>query len=187
MYLVNTGSIQASKNVTEVAKILVEEGIYSSLDIIPIYDSKEIGIEEVYGDIESSLDRIVDRCNALGIALTGNIDYVGDAEGRYLIGQKVESLSKRDIIIRNASVSTLLKELERRGICFMNESSAKLTLVAYDIKWDTDDDKVVLHDLPKEILIPDGIVDDEEISDYLSDQTGFCHSGFKLRIVFRGK
>lgn len=88
MYLVNTGSIQASKNVTEVAKILVEEGIYSSLDIIPIYDSKEISIEEVYGDIESSLDRIVDRCNALGIALTGNIDYVGDAEGRYLIGQK---------------------------------------------------------------------------------------------------
>lgn len=46
MYLVNTGSIQASKNVTEVAKILVEEGIYSSLDRVPIYDSKEIGIEE---------------------------------------------------------------------------------------------------------------------------------------------
>lgn len=187
MYLVNTGSIQASKNVTEVAKILVEEGIYSSLDIVPIYDSKEIGIEEVYGDIESSLDRIVDRCNALDIALIGNIDYVGDAEGRYLIGQKVENLSKRDIIIRDASVSTLLKELERRDVYFMNESSAKLALVAYDIKWDTDDDKDVLHDLPKEILIPDGIVDDEEISDYLSDQTGFCHSGFKLGIVFRGK
>ena len=96
MYLVNTGSIQASKNVTEVAKILVEEGIYSSLDRVPIYDSKEIGIEEVYGDIESSLDRVVDRCNALGIELTGNIDYVGDAEGRYLIGQKVrKSIEKR--------------------------------------------------------------------------------------------
>lgn len=60
-------------------------------------------------------------------------------------------------------------------------------LCAYDIGWDTDGNADVLHDLPKEILIPNGMVDDEEISDYLSDQTGFCHSGFKLGIVFRGK
>lgn len=187
MYLINTGNIHVSKNITEVAKILVEEGIYSSLDMVPVYDEHTIGIEDVYGDIESELDRVVDRCNTLGIELTGNIDYVGDAEGRYLIGKKVESLSKRDLIIRDASVSTLLKELERRGVYLMNETSEKPTLVAYDIKWDTDGDEEVLHDLPKGILIPDGMVDDEEISDYVSDETGFCHTGFKLGIRFRGQ
>ena len=31
------------------------------------------------------------------------------------------------------------------------------------------------------------MVDDEEISDHLSDETGFCHAGFKLGIYFRGK
>ena len=187
MYLINTGSIYASKNVTDVAKILVEEGIYSSLDIVPVYDEQEIGIEDVYGDIENKLDRVVDKCRALGISLSGEIDYSGDAEGRYVIGQKVEDLSKGEFIIREASVSTLLKELERRGVYLKNETSAKPTLVAYDIKWDTDGDEEVLHDLPKEILIPDGMVDDEEISDYVSDETGFCHTGFKLGIRFRGQ
>ena len=187
MYLINTGSIYASKNVTDVAKILVEEGIYSSLEIVPVYDEQEIGIEDVYGDIENKLDRVVDKCRALGISLSGEIDYSGDVEGRYIIGQKVEDLSKGEFIIREASVSTLLKELERRGVYLMNETSAKPTLVAYDIKWDTDGDEDVLHDLPKKILIPDGMVDDEEISDYVSDETGFCHTGFKLGIRFRGQ
>lgn len=31
-----------------------------------------------------------------------------------------------------------------------------------------------------EIDIPDGMTDEEEISDYLSDTTGFCHKGFSL-------
>lgn len=34
--------------------------------------------------------------------------------------------------------------------------------------------------LPKaaDIEIPDGMTDIEEISDYITDQTGFCHNGF---------
>lgn len=60
-------------------------------------------------------------------------------------------------------------------------------LYAYDIKWDTDGDQEILDSLPKEIRIPDGMVDDEEISDHLSAETGFCHAGFKLGIYFRGK
>lgn len=187
MYLVNTGSIQASKNVTEFAKILVEEGIYSSLDMVPIYDEQEIGIEDVYGDIESKLDRVVDRCNALDISLSGDINYSGDAEGRYIIGKKVESLSKEELIIRETSVSALLKELERRGVYLKNETSAKPALVTYDIKWDTDSNKDVFDNLPSEIEIPEGMVDDEEISDYVSDETGFCHAGFKIGIRFRGQ
>lgn len=50
---------------------------------------------------------------------------------------------------------------------------------AVDIDWDVDceEDREFL---PTEIEIPDGMEDDDEISDYLSDVTGFCHKGFRL-------
>lgn len=50
---------------------------------------------------------------------------------------------------------------------------------AINIKWDTDGEEV---NLPNEIEIPDWVdkEDDDEISDYLSDITGFCHFGFEL-------
>ena len=38
----------------------------------------------------------------------------------------------------------------------------------------------VLNQLPTEMEIPEGITDEEEMSDYLSDETGFCHYGFDL-------
>lgn len=46
---------------------------------------------------------------------------------------------------------------------------------ATNIKWDTDDENVAL---PSEIQLPDGMVDEGEISDYISGKTGFCHTGF---------
>ena len=53
-------------------------------------------------------------------------------------------------------------------------------LKAVNIEWDVDlaED---LDSLPKEIQIPDGMTDTEEISDYLSNLTGFCHRGFGLK------
>lgn len=50
---------------------------------------------------------------------------------------------------------------------------------AVDIEWDVDDDADA-EDLPTEIDIPEGMTDLDDISDYLSDQTGFCHLGFRL-------
>lgn len=50
---------------------------------------------------------------------------------------------------------------------------------ATNIQWDVDDPKD-LELLPTEIDIPDGIDDEDEISDYISDVTGFCHKGFEL-------
>ena len=50
---------------------------------------------------------------------------------------------------------------------------------AVNIIWDVDYKKD-LKNLPKEILIPKDIRDEDEISDYLSDVTGFCHCGFDL-------
>lgn len=51
---------------------------------------------------------------------------------------------------------------------------------AINIKWDTDGDMELLNELPTEMEIPNGMVDEEEISDYLSDETGYCHRGFEL-------
>ena len=50
---------------------------------------------------------------------------------------------------------------------------------AINILWDTDGEEV---NLPNEIEIPDWVdkEDDDEISDYLSDTTGFCHFGFEF-------
>lgn len=50
---------------------------------------------------------------------------------------------------------------------------------AVNILWDVDDIRD-LKSLPKEIEIPADITDEEEISDFLSDTTGFCHRGFQL-------
>lgn len=34
--------------------------------------------------------------------------------------------------------------------------------------------------LPNEIEIPEDMEDDDAVSDYLSDVTGFCHKGFEI-------
>ena len=52
---------------------------------------------------------------------------------------------------------------------------------AINIEWDTSgDDFADPPELPDEIEIPDGMTDPEEISDYITDRTGFCHFGFSL-------
>lgn len=51
---------------------------------------------------------------------------------------------------------------------------------AIKIEWDVDDKKD-LETLPTEIIIPSELEEnDDEISDYLSDVTGYCHKGYEL-------
>lgn len=53
---------------------------------------------------------------------------------------------------------------------------------AVNIEWDVDDERDMEY-LPTEITIPPELEDEEDddrISDYLSDVTGFCHKGFSL-------
>ena len=65
-------------------------------------------------------------------------------------------------------------------------------LKAINIKWDTDGDKKVFNELPTEMIIPNELEEMykkdkefalEEISDWLSDETGFCHDGFEIEKV----
>lgn len=62
-------------------------------------------------------------------------------------------------------------------------------LKAINIKWDTDGDMEAFNDLPTEMIVPDELEEMykkdkeyalEEISDWLSDETGFCHDGFEI-------
>lgn len=65
-------------------------------------------------------------------------------------------------------------------------------LKAINIKWDTDGDMEVFNELPTEMIIPNELEELykkdreyvlEEISDWLSDETGFCHDGFEIEKV----
>ena len=58
----------------------------------------------------------------------------------------------------------------------------------------TDEDKEVLNELPTELIIPDDLEELykrkedreyalEEISDWISDEIGFCHAGFEIEKV----
>ena len=57
---------------------------------------------------------------------------------------------------------------------------------AVNIKWDTDGDMELLEELPTEVEIPDYLTtydeDDllDDVSDWLSDEYGFCHDAFEL-------
>lgn len=73
-----------------------------------------------------------------------------------------------------------------------------MSYIVKDIKWDTDGDQEVFDSLPQEVSLPEkfsknnyadedrnfGEVEDnemkEDISDWLSDEYGFCHGGFTL-------
>ena len=62
--------------------------------------------------------------------------------------------------------------------------------IAYNIKWDTDNDQELLKQLPTEIEIPEEVwkeyeenEDEDILSDYLSDETGFCLFGFDLKVI----
>lgn len=67
----------------------------------------------------------------------------------------------------------------------IQEEEKKMVKVT-DIIWDVDYEEDI-NNLPTEIIIPDevaycedGEIDEEAISDYISDETGFCHRGFNI-------
>ena len=63
---------------------------------------------------------------------------------------------------------------------YQNKKERNVCMKAFNILWDVDCKKD-LFNLPTEVQIPDNLKDEEEISDYLSDLTGFCHRGFMLK------
>ena len=58
-----------------------------------------------------------------------------------------------------------------------------------DIKWDTDGDKALFDYLPQEIILPEQFCTEDkddydyldEVSEWLSDEYGYCQSGFRIQ------
>ena len=60
-----------------------------------------------------------------------------------------------------------------------NMALERTGMKAVDIEWDVDC-REDLEVLPTEIEIPIGMEDEDEISNYISDVTGYCHKGYSL-------
>lgn len=59
----------------------------------------------------------------------------------------------------------------------------------FNIKWDTDGDSRIFNTLPQEVFYEGYICEEDEdeideiLGDYLSDNWGFCHYGFKFEVL----
>lgn len=142
------------------------------------YDGEDIALIDVtganLGDIESerfpkhNLSSIVDRLDIY------YKDYIfDDLADKYGVDpDDWQAIYKKAIEQKDSSLEYLK--------VIMGDEKVTLFNIIHDIEWDTDGDNV---DLPEYMVIPEDI-DEDEISDYISEQTGFCHKGFKLGMIF---
>lgn len=126
MNIINEGEIVINDKTRagEVAQIMVTAGLYDATEDVPVYENdgttpKEAGvsIHEVYGNIDTALQEVADKCKEAGIILNGQVCYSGDYYGRYYITDNVvEDLTADEIGVREASDDELIAELKRRGL-----------------------------------------------------------------------
>ena len=61
----------------------------------------------------------------------------------------------------------------------------------YDVKWDIDGGTFEPpRDIVRYMTVPEGMTEEEledDISDWLSDQYGWCHKGFDMKIIEKEK
>ena len=124
-------------------------------------DSCDLGIKDYNVRVDSEATVVVEPHDDDSKVLV-NIDYI-DGESNVWVSVKRDKLS----VISLVSFQGLLN------------------VHIYDIKWDTDGETV---DLPTEVdhtfdgyndIADEDLMD--EISDWLSDEYGFCHFGFQVR------
>lgn len=70
-----------------------------------------------------------------------------------------------------------VKRLMDSFVKAMEAPEKKKVRKAYNIKWDTDGATLKECGLPRSVVIPDNVADDE-VGDWLSDEYGFCHDGY---------
>lgn len=70
-----------------------------------------------------------------------------------------------------------VKRLMDAFVKAMEAPEKKKVRKAYNIKWDTDGASYKECGLPRSVVIPDNVADDD-VGDWLSDTYGFCHEGY---------
>ena len=100
----------------------------------------------------------------------GNVRYVGENDRWPRLVTEVisDDSTQAELEARDLFIRWFEKSLENAG-----------GRRAVDIEWDADGHE---DELPKEIVIPWYVLKNgtEAVSDYISEQTGFCHKGFRL-------
>lgn len=102
----------------------------------------------------------------------------GDAEGDFIATFEDES---HEAVVNFWEGENCEGDRDYRPVTIYDilEVPERVIFKAKDIRWDTDGEDPKELGLPKEIEIPEDLLGDEDgISDYLSEETGFCHKGF---------
>lgn len=87
-----------------------------------------------------------------------------------------DSLSPEVCRLKRCGWNLSIAAKSRKGITIhKGDKKMKATNIIWDVDYDEDVDL-----LPTEIEIPEGMENADEISDYLSDVTGYCHEGYVL-------
>jgi len=123
-----------------------------------------------------------------GRVLKTDIDRLSD-HGHYMycLTNSPEKFIRAKIAFHKDEVASCKNALRRAKdrLKGWEEAYKKLNppkLRATHIMWDVDEDSDGNY-LPSEIDIPADMTDEDEISDYLSDLTGFCHDGYILEEI----
>ena len=124
MMYYNTGSICCEeKDLKDLVEImnnanLDQSGAEFDVDDAYLVNGKYyFDINDCYGDIESSLDEIVEECEKNGIKIEFDISYSGDASGQYLYKDgNYEVLGEDETHLRNIDDADLIAEVKRRGL-----------------------------------------------------------------------
>lgn len=66
---------------------------------------------------------------------------------------------------------------------YANMSTDERHDYAYDCFHHNACDKAEFMGIPEEIQVPTGFIDDEEISEWLSNEYGYCHEEFNLKAL----
>lgn len=103
---------------------------------------------------------------------------MSEKDGYFIFGDHAE-----DCYFTYADNQHMIDFVEKDNLIGLHEAwnkrRSRHPVKAINIDWDVDDGDNNIS-LPKEIDIPPGMMDIDEISDYISDVTGFCHKGFNL-------
>ncbi len=119
MSYLNYGTVEFPKEKTgELLKIIgSQEGLYEFWP--KLVRNGYIEVEDIGGDIEKDLEKIVSAASEKGIPLSGRIEWhqsVDDSRGTYFVyDNKLESCTYEQTIIADADTEELVRELENRG------------------------------------------------------------------------
>ena len=83
-------------------------------------------------------------------------------------------------ILDEMSAKEAAKALELPYDTYANMTDEEKNDWVYDFFSNRPDALMEFVDLPSEVELPKNLTDEDDISDWLSDEYGFCHDGFEL-------